>query len=177
MDDLERFIMANRGEFDDEEPSKAVWERLSKPKKSAKRYWDVYWKLAAVFFLASTLYLIIEKKMDAKTDPVAEVVPTSQSLEFAGVETYYVQLIAQKRAEIAQFDNPELKRSFFAEIDQLDRRYNELKQTYEHQNSGELILDAMISNLKLRIDILDQQLKILNQLKNQQYDQKSSIES
>lgn len=178
MDDkLEKFILANRQAFDEEEPSRELWEQIRKKGGGKKSTKTVYWKVAAVFLLISTIFLIIEKKISNDTASVMTAWEQAEAGEFGEAEAYYTQLIDQKKAEVAQFDDSELKRSFFSEIDRLDALYNELKETYQNQNSTDLLTDAMISNLRLRIDILDQQLKILTKLKNERDDSESIIES
>lgn len=175
MDDqLEKYIRSHRPAFEEEEPSGEVWLRI-RERGGIRKNRNVYWKVAAVFFLISTLYLVVDKKIN--TDATGNSVGVTDMSEFNEVEAYYTGLIAQKKAEISQFDDSELKRSFFAEIDRLDVLYNELKITYKNQNTTDLLTDAMISNLKLRIRILDEQLKILTKFKNAQNDSESTIES
>lgn len=162
MDDrIEHFIAANRSAFDDEEPSEKVWQHIAR--KRQKNSWGVLWKIAAVVFLISTTYLIAERNFDTSADEGQ----SEQLSEFTQVESYYTMLIAEKKTEISNMADGELKREFLLEIEQLDEQYGQLKQTYKNQHSGDLLMDAMINNLRLRIDILNQQLEILKKLKQQ----------
>ena len=60
---------------------------------------------------------------------------------------------------------------FLDEIDKLDSMYAVLKQDMKNGNEVNLI-DAMILNLQLRIEILNQQLKIIQSIENSQKDEK-----
>lgn len=168
-DQLEQFVSKNRESFDSEGPSDKVWGAIASRKR--RKPLVHLWKVAAILFLISTVYLIVERagfRVDSPDGVPAELT------EFARVETYYTQLIAQKKMEVTKLAGSDLERDFLKEIETLDEMYTELKQTYMEQNSTDLLTDAMINNLQLRIEILNQQLAILIQLKQQQ-DGKVSI--
>lgn len=158
-DELEKFVKENRTSFDTEMPDEQVWARIHR-QVHRKRPVELFWRIAAVLLLMSTVYLAVDRNI--KNRSTEEV--TEQGTEFGQVERYYSTLIAEKKAEIARFDRGNLKRSFLVEIERLDQLYDELKDTYKNQHAGDILVDAMISNLKLRIDILNQQLKILKKL-------------
>jgi uncharacterized protein YwgA len=82
--------------------------------------------------------------------------------EFMETELYYTQLIAQKRLVVVEFDleDQEIKEGFKKDIALLDTMYQELKQEFIDTNN-EAVLDAMISNLQVRMELLNQQLMIL----------------
>lgn len=158
-DRLEKYVMENRAMFDTEEPGDEVWKVIHQ--KIRRNPFERIWKVAAVLLLFSTVYLIIDRNLPEET-PSGETL--ADTIEFSQVEDYYTKLIAEKKAEITKYNKTKLKRSFLVEIERLDRMYEELKITYSKQNSTDMLIDAMISNLKLRIDILNQQLKILKKL-------------
>lgn len=171
-DELEKFIVRHRQEFETEEPGGRVWKGIQSGLKS-KGIFEMWWKIAAVFFFASTAYLLFDKNLDIPADdPDAG----TEVAEFLQAEDYYIKLISEKKAEIARYDRGLMKREFLLEIDRLDQLYAELKRTYEEQNSTDLLVDAMITNLKLRIDILNQQIKILEKLNDTENETESTIE-
>lgn len=159
MDDqIEQFVKKNRSHFDDDEPSPEVWDRIER--RVGRQYGiSFWWKVAAVCFLSSTIYFALDRNSEPPIH-TAEVIT-----EFAQAEAYYTQIISMKKAEIASFERDQLEEVFLNEIDKLDQMYLDLKDTYDRQNSTELVIDAMISNLQLRMEILNQQLKVLKQLK------------
>ncbi|MEQ8584272.1 MAG: hypothetical protein RIC30_01085 [Marinoscillum sp.] len=173
MDDqLERFVLENRASFDQEEPSPGIWSEISKKQRQTSP-WVGWWRVAAICFLISTVYLIVDRHQ-SDADMTQE--PGDELAEFTVVEDYYTTLIAQRKSELAELSDSELRRTFLLEIERLDERYAELKETYTDQNASVMLSDAMINNLKLRIDILDQQLRILRELKKQEDEDVSQIE-
>ena len=65
----------------------------------------------------------------------------------------------------------ELGDDFLYEIDLLDSMYVVLKQDMKNGNK-ENLADAMILNLQLRIEVLNQQLRIIQSIENKQKDEK-----
>ncbi|MEO9870068.1 hypothetical protein [Ekhidna sp.] len=169
-DQLEKFIINNRGEFDNDSPSDKVWSSIDQKLGKKRAEWSTIWKVVAVLFMVSTIILVIDKgitKMDE--GPVL-------SDEFNQAEDYYVTLISQRKQAIKEQLTPEQQEEFLTEIDQLDSMYLELKDTYQTNASNDRIMDAMISNLQLRLDILNKQLDILQNIKNQDNENDISIE-
>lgn len=169
-DQLERFIINHREEFDTDEPLGDVWGHIQRKNQTSQK-WTGLWKAAAVVFLISTIFLIVEKKMSESV-----LTESAMSGEFVQVEDYYTELIGQKKQEIAAYGENELGREFLIEIERLDKMYASLKQTYMSQNSSEVITDMMIQNLQLRIEILNKQVKILNELKRQENESTNDME-
>ena len=168
-DQLERFVLENREEFDDEQPSENVRKKIQ-TSQSTRNSWVGVWKVAAVLFLISTVYLIVERQVDNSG------VKQSMGSEFEQVEQYYIQLISEKKAQVAGHTDSNLSREFLLEVERLDQMYAQLKQTYKSQNSSDRVSDLMIKNLQLRIEILNKQVKILNELKETENEASADIE-
>lgn len=168
-DQFEKFIMENREAFSDAEPSDVVWSEVEKNLNNKKPFLSIAWKVAAMLFMASTIYLIIERNNQNLSGPVL-------SDEFEQAEDYYVKLISVKKQEIKEKLTPEDQEQFLNDIDQLDVMYLELKQTYQTNASNDRVVDAMISNLQLRLNILNKQLEILENIKDQNNESDQSIE-
>ncbi|MEM6829977.1 MAG: hypothetical protein AAF551_05645, partial [Bacteroidota bacterium] len=83
--------------------------------------------------------------------------------------------ISEKRTEIEQKLTPEQHKEFLAEIDLLDELYVELKQTYQTNAASDRLLDAMINNLQLRLSIINKQLTILENIKEQKENESFTI--
>lgn len=172
-DELEKYVIRNREDFDTDLPKEDVWRGIQNSLQRTTSPLDQFWKIAAILFLMSTLYLVIDRSL--QTSSPEEMVST-ETKEFGQVERYYSQLISERKREISRFDKSDLKRSFLVEIERLDQMYDQLKGTYAEQNSTDQVMDAMINNLKLRIDILNQQLEILKKL-NQTQNEKDQLKS
>ncbi len=171
-DSLERFIVNNREAFDDLEPTAEVWQKIRKKRSYKDKVVNVLWRVAAVVLLVSTVLLILERGNDQERGAQERGLTD----EFSKVEDYYTSLIIHKKQEILNSKNPSLRRGFLIEIERLDEQYEKLKETYLEQNAGDMLTDAMINNLKLRIQILNKQLEILNQMNKDQENEKSYSE-
>ncbi|WP_436515549.1 hypothetical protein [Ekhidna sp. To15] len=162
--------MENREAFNDASPSDKAWEGIDKKLSKKHAIWPTVWKVAAMLFMVSTIYLMIDKSQSESLDgPML-------SDEFTQAEDYYVSLIAQRKQAIQEQLTSEQHEQFLVEIDQLDSMYLELKKTYQTNASNDRVMDAMINNLQLRLDILNKQLDILQNIKNQNNEDNISIE-
>ena len=169
-DQLETCGLDNKDSFNDATPSDQNWSKIEgKLGSTPNRVVPMMWKVAAVIFMISTVYLVADRFNTIQEGPV-------YSEEFTQAEDYYVGLISQKRLEIREQLSPEQQKEFLVEIDQLDLMYDELKKTYTTNASNDRVMDAMISNLQLRLDILNKQLDILKNIKNQNNEKDNSIE-
>ena len=185
---LDDFVRNHRDEFDSDLPSPQVWnkidERLSGNPKKAKVVpinWMRWSAAAAVVILigAATLYWFNSKPVDAgrvtvknEVDaPVPVVVDSSLLNEinpaYAKELYHFTQLIELKQDELKQLEkeNPELYKQFVSDIDKLDSSYNVLKRELPANPNREQLLEAMIHNLQVQMDMLNQQLQIIQQIK------------
>ncbi len=169
MSKLEKFIQDNREEFDSEEPRDELWQNITRELKPEVKITKGksgfnFWKIAAIILLLVSFTLVLDKYYLQKgTESIsAESYLTN---EFQEAESFYLNLVSEKKEALEQqFKNdPELKREFLSEVEGLDQQYNQLKSDLKLGNQDE-ILDAMIINLQLRIEILNRQLEILENL-------------
>ena len=158
-DQFEKFILENKAAFNDESPSEELWSEIDKRLERKRSGFQIVWKVAAVLFLLSTIYLLVDKRQ------IVEAPQLSQ--EFIQAEDYYTTLIIERKQLIQQKLTKEEETQFLQDIDHLDSMYEELKKTYQSNASNDRVVDAMINNLQLRLDILNRQLEILEKIKGQ----------
>lgn len=179
MDNLEKFIVNHREEFDNREPADDLWQGIEKGlgKKQGKEpmigRW--IWKAASIILFAAVIGLLVERNMHIN-EPV-RIAPAGERLtELDQVETYYSRMISQKRQEIQSYlrENPDFRKSFNKDINQLDSMYDGLKTELAHSYSDKIV-DAMIVNLQVRIRILNQQLNILQAIEKTKENEKADI--
>lgn len=162
-DKLEKFINQNNGSFDSDEPSDDLWNRIERqlPAEEETSWWS-YWKVAAMLFLVTTVVLLVDRfrQPEQQVDQV-----TALSVEFAEAEQFYSRLISERKAQIDAYEiHGELHREFLDDMNELDDLYLELKSTFENKKGDQKLIDAMISNLRLRMRIMDRQIEILERL-------------
>ena len=177
MNNLEEYIKNNRAEFDHKEPREKLWNRIESELDGDTRNVGWIWKAAVVVLLAACGYLIWERGQIQTPDEIMAM-DLLVDPEFVETELYYTQLIAEQKRLVDQFDldDPELKESFRKDLAELDTSYQELQQEYV-DTSNEVVLEAMIDNLQLRMELLNQQLVILEQIKNDYRNETEQIEN
>jgi uncharacterized protein YeeX (DUF496 family) len=91
----------------------------------------------------------------------------SISPQFQTIETYYVNSI---NLEISQLDlteeNKEIVDDYLLKIAQLTKEYKSLTKELNTNGVNDATIDALISNLQLRLQLLKRLKKQLNELKN-----------
>jgi hypothetical protein len=158
-DQLDDFIRKNRAGFDDKEPSEKVWRNIeSSLTFTAKGGWNavVWWRAAAIIFMALSAYLLIPKQgIKSQTSELA-------ASEFRDVEEFYVQQISEKVELIDGFQKNEGLNGFTQDFKQLEAMYMILKEEMKSSPSPK-VKDALVLNLLVRINLLNQQLYKLDQ--------------
>lgn len=176
QDNLKEIVTRHREEFDYYEPSPDIWEKISKKIDQDKKhkvniihlilFKHSYKYAAAILLLAVTVYAIKIRydKQNEKLVQNEEAISLEKiAPEIEQVEIYYTSLINQKKAALTNYDIKPLDDD--SNISFLDSAYTELKKEL-HLNPGQQkVIDAMIQNLQIRINILNQQLEILNRVK------------
>ena len=158
---------------------KKVWQNIegtfsAKQKKKFILTPLYKWSMAAaaVLVIASGIYLFMHKNKDtaieyAGNTPAPDTVTTIDAPEV----NQFAKMIALKQEELRSLakDQPELYQRFTKDIDQLDSSYNILKKQLSATPNWELLLEAMIQNLQLQLNVLNQQFNIINQIKQKKY--------
>ena len=183
---LERFIRDNRESFDHLEPSDDVWNKIGtaigQPQKTTRVFSmsRAGWAVAATLFLAFAgilSYQLYQSSVKPEAIILGQqrtVVPQQGDSLVNQIDPQYGKLVAQfttvietKQEELKKLekDDPELYKKFAGDILKLDSAYHSLRNTLNANPNTEQLLQAMISNLQLQIDLLNQQLTIIQQVK------------
>lgn len=197
---LEQFISEHTEELQLFEPPADAWQRVStaldkeKPGKaitlsyrSLAKYGSVAAAIVLVGFIGLKLWGGKGKITNniAKTKDTTSLAKTLATIddmslteldpELAEAESYYTELIAEKQKELEKYslDDLNLKEEFKGDISELDSTYNSLKKELYNVPSKEKVSEAMILNLQTRIEILNQQLKILEKTKKKKKSKKN----
>jgi hypothetical protein len=182
---LEDFMKANREEFDDLEPSADLWKRIEKhlpaegtqPKKREAKMFSLNFvmKVAAsiviVMGIAFVWYLRTEKKQNID---YAAINPT-----YAKQQVQYASQVESKLSELKSLtkNDPEMYADFSHEIAKMDSTYKRLNRDLATSPNQELVLRAMIQNLQMQTQVLNQQLNIIEQYNQMKKDPKNDTKS
>ncbi|UKJ07574.1 hypothetical protein [Solitalea lacus] len=176
---LERFVDEHREEFDVYEPSANVWRSIDKSMRNEPKIiklkfnWRIAAAVAIVIGFGFTLFRISNRAPQPE-DTLARVNP-----EYAQTAFHMAALIEIKREELKRIEKeqPELYKEFSEDLQRLDKNYQNMKIQLGGAANQEKLVEAMIQNLQLQIDLLNQQLVIIQRInnKNKQYDNKTNI--
>jgi len=181
---LEDFISQNREQFDDLEPRADIWANIAKEldafdvqqvqplkKREAKTFsLGFVLKVAAsvivVMGLGFAVYLKTLKTTNTGVD-LADINPT-----YAKQQMHLVSVIATQKNElkqIAKFD-PQLYQEFNGEITRMQAIYKKLNADLATSPNQERVLRAMIRNLQIQTEVLNQQLNVIEQFNQSKKD-------
>ena len=201
---LERFIRDNREDFDDVEPPKDLWARiepgltiddtvrplndhngsgfrsqtgLDQPFESHFTIWRQLnnWRVAAsiaLLLLAGAFFYVNQRYGVTEQPDVVAVNPT-----YAKEFVQYTRLVDMKREELKQLttSSPELYREFATDLNRLEHNYQTLKADLPKNPNQEVLVQAMIQNLQLQIDLLNEQLRVIQRIKRQNQNSNESF--
>jgi hypothetical protein len=171
-DPLEEFIQKNRDDFDVMEPTDALWPRIRRSLRTPTvGLWDAVWvwRAAAMIFMALSAYLVIPKNGELVTAPRGNDLGAA---EFKDVEAFYFQQISEKVELIDDYQRLDGLNGFTHDFQQLEAMYMVLKEEMKVQPSQK-VRDAMVLNLLVQIDLLNQRLHNLET----EYEQKNKDEN
>jgi hypothetical protein len=185
---IEKFIQQNRKDFDLEQPSEKVWDKIEQTiplKKEAKRFSIndlIRWSAAAaILFIALTsVYFLYIKKKDSHEPPTAKSGMDSgpglvKPDELGGLDPEYAvqfkrfsETIEWQQEELkkATADQPSLYRQFEDDLKVLDSSFRSLKNQAGHTPNSDVLIKAMIQNLQLQAELLSRQLQVIKDIKN-----------
>jgi hypothetical protein len=202
---LEQFMRDNRDQFDSEEPGEQIWKNLeqeltaeepTKQKQASqggiiKMLKILRWSAAAAILILAGIgiYSLLNNRPTngavADNQPAKETPAVNDRLlkeinpGYAKEVMQFTQLIELKQNELKEIEkeNPNLYKTFVADINKLDSSYKALKKELPENPNREQLLEAMMENLRLQTEILNQQLSIINQIKASKSNENDTISS
>jgi hypothetical protein len=172
-DGLKNFIDKNRPAFDDQEPPGKVWGAIESSLQGMRQtsMWNSVslWRAAAVLFLGLSVYFFL-----TRTTPGLRKEGTLSQVEFIDLESFYSSQIAEKVALINDIDASGDSDPFTQDFQKLDAMYQVLREEMKNHPS-EKVKDALVLNLLVRIDLLNQQIKKLEDSKRPLRKSKASV--
>ncbi|MEQ8302113.1 MAG: hypothetical protein RIB47_01890 [Cyclobacteriaceae bacterium] len=164
-DSLKDFVNNNRDAFDSKVPDNEVWDRIANSLPTRKvTLWDnlMVWRAAALILLTLSVTLYFYKPTQERNAQASQL-----RGEFSAIESYYIEEIAEKVALIDHFDGEFAEDQFTQDLQKLDAMYQVLLDEMK-VNPSEKVKDALILNILVRMDLLDQQIKKLEESKESQ---------
>lgn len=164
-DKIESFIIGHRNDIDDKMPPASTWNSIEAKLqvKSRDRSFN-YWQAAAVVFFILSLGLMINNFRSGE-EPVKMA---QQDSEFTNTEEYYFKVIEGKQIQLTSYlkKYPDLAGDFKQDLGELSNNYKNLKKEFDKTETEE-VLNALILNLQLQQELLNNQLQIINFIKEE----------
>jgi len=169
IDKLEKYIIENRDEFDDVEPSSELWEKIQKPERQRiKVNWrSALMKAAAIVAIFISSYYFHDFMQNHNQDiTTADAEGHNETLiKLKEASYYYTSQIEDTKQVVFQLigNDPQLKHDINSELLDLDKTLKELKEDLKDNVNNEEVVEAMIQNYRLKLTILND---ILRQIKS-----------
>ncbi len=161
-DSLKKFINENREAFDSQVPTENTWNKietsLSKASKQLFLNSLSFWRAAALIFFGLSAYLIISKNYSRPNkQEIAEI------QGFNDLETYYSSQISEKMDMVHRYQSSTglTEDEITQNLKKLEAMYLVLKDEMKRRPSQD-VRDALVLNLLVRIDLINQQLNKLD---------------
>ncbi|TKC00639.1 hypothetical protein [Pedobacter cryophilus] len=170
-DRLEKFIQDNKKQLDGFEAPELMWDKIDaglneyEKKESRKVKMNIFYsfmRVAAVLLLVCTAGYIFVAYQNKEALKLSNISP-----EYAKKEIRFASLIEMKQEEIKSFGKlePNLYKAFVDEQNKLEKEYNELEKELPNTPNQDRVVKAMIRNLQAQISLLNQQLNIIEEVK------------
>lgn len=157
-DQLKEWFKNNRDAIDDRMPSERVWDAIER-RLGLRQYslWNSVsvWRAAALVLMGLSIYAFWSKAPTVNSQQVSQQ-------EFRDIESFYSGQIMEKvslLSEEGQTDD-----SFTQDFQKLEAMYAVLADEMKRHPS-EKVKDALVLNMLVRIDLLNQQIQKLEESK------------
>jgi len=182
---LEEFIKANHDEFDDLEPSAGLWNKIEEklPNEfNSKGNEKKTFSLGFVMRIAATIIVVmsIGFVFYLRNEKSGKINLAAINPAYAQQQKHYASLVSNKLNELKTLSksDPQLYKEFSTEIAKMDSTYKKLNNDLATSPNREAVLLAMIRNLQIQAEVLNQQLNVIeqfNQMKKEQPNESKDI--
>ncbi|HTH56153.1 MAG TPA: hypothetical protein VL728_08900 [Cyclobacteriaceae bacterium] len=161
-DSFKEFIEKNRDAFDAQTPPESTWHKIetSLPRAGKQIFINslAFWRAAAIVLLGISSYLFFTKNDmgTAKKDVTA-------LQGFSDLESYYSLQIKEKMTLVHRFQSQTdiTEDDVTQNLKKLEAMYLVLRQEMKNRPTQD-VRDALVLNLLVRIDLINQQLNKLD---------------
>ncbi len=177
MDDFEKHIKENKSEFDEHKADRAkLWANIASELDNADVKVVPLWK-SPLLRIAATVVILLGIGTFIGLSIFGGGYNTEEnryaSQELMDIDMHYKNLVSHQ-VHLLQ-NNPKLsdseKTEFLSFMDELDEEYDVLRQEMQKNLDNELVLEAIITNYKKRIELIENLLRQINdsKLKDENY--------
>lgn len=180
---LEKFIVENKAEFDTEPVPVDLWNKLEKKMPSAENRFRLFNLFSLQQVAAAVITVAVALAFAITADNRRPAKPGGHDLDkiVAGTNEIPENINPVYSKQIIQFSrivdsrqtqlkeagkiSPELYRDFTKDLHTLDNYYKTFANELKDNPRKDQLLDEMIQNLRLQAELLNQQLNVIQELK------------
>ena len=160
-----------KGQFDTEEPQqghqarfldKLHQENLVSQGGTTRKFWKPWMSIAASFALVALVFIGFQNQPVERD--LASISPEMQT-----TQEFFTTAINAELAKLEAEQSPEFQKLIvdaLFQIELLEQEYNKLKTDLDISGEDKRVIYAMINNFQNRIDILQNVMNQINELKN-----------
>jgi hypothetical protein len=161
-DSLKDFVERNRDGFDSRQAQESAWRKIENnlPDKSISLWNSVtLWRAAAILLLGVSGYLFFAPQVAENN----KIESAQIKGDFKDLEVFYSNQIVEKKELVNQFQSETglTEDEVTQNLQKLEAMYQVLKEEMETRPTQD-VKDALVLNLLVRIDLLNQQLHRLD---------------
>lgn len=174
---IEEYIKEHKKEFDIDSPSDKLWGRIDaaldnvqvKPLKK-RSMMPLWFGIAASLMVIASIAFFYTYQNRNKELEIADINPL-----YGKKELKFASMIEEKKDSLQVYakQNPVLYAKFNADLEKLGKDYDQLKQELQNSPNKKLVVKAMVKNLELQLQVINQQLSIFNEVN--QYKEENHI--
>jgi len=186
LDQLEKFVLDNKDEFDDLEPSEDLFKELATPEKKIVqlRSWKLIVRVAAaivIFSLGFTLneFVSNDNNRTLTQDNNINMENDSLRMAFNEMQFYYTSQIDNVTNEILKLSNSDegISDELDIQMKEFNTIFEELRNDLKDQANDEEVIEAMILNYRMKLRLLEDMKAQLNTInKEGEEDQYETID-
>ena len=167
MDKLEEHIRKNRADLDRYSPPKGIWRSISKKLNNRKSHYRQGLSIAAIIAVILGTAVIFfrpeyrwsdSNRGKTGADDFSRMTP-----QLKETEAYYNNLVntLYKEASPLLTNNPEIKKELNSDFSHLDSICADIRKDLKDNISNQDVVEALIQNYRIKIQILEDMLKVL----------------
>ncbi|WP_446051260.1 hypothetical protein [Zobellia laminariae] len=169
MDNFEKHIKKNKEQFDGHKADRAkLWAnieaKLDPPKQKVIPLWkSPMLRIAATVLIVLGISGLLGVSFLSNSDSESSFVSRELQdidMHYQGLVSYQVQLV-QKNESLSDAEKAE----FLSFMDELDVEYEQLRLEMQNNLDNDLVLEAIVSNYRKRIELIENLLRQLNKSK------------
>ena len=185
MENIDKIIRNNRELFDTTDPNEGHFNRFAAKLKQQKRKnhsltYTFLLKAASIAILVTLSFLWTYDNLIKPSSENSGITLSEVSDEYREVEVYYKQQVNLRYGQIRNMDifsDSIQKSTLLKELSDMDSIYTNLQDELESNPKDKRIINAMIEHYQLKVDVMNQILLQLEQIKNENLTKNENHES